>query len=54
MVGSLYKIISKILGNRLKGVMPLLVSEMQYAFVQKRQILDSVLLANEVVGWMNK
>lgn len=54
MVGCLSKIISKILARRLTGVMPLLVGETQSAFVQKRQILDSVLVANKVIWWMKK
>ena len=49
MVGCLYKIIYKILANKLKDVMPVLVGESQSAFVRKRKILDGALIANEVV-----
>ena len=49
MVGCLYKIISKILANRMKAVMPDLVGESQFAFVSGRQMLDGGLVASEVV-----
>nr|GEV76259.1 putative RNA-directed DNA polymerase, eukaryota, reverse transcriptase zinc-binding domain protein [Tanacetum cinerariifolium] len=44
---SLYKIIVKILANRLVGVLGDLVSEVQSAFVADRQILDGPLILNE-------
>ena len=36
MVGCLYKIIAKILANRMKEVMPIVVGEAETTFVQKR------------------
>jgi hypothetical protein len=49
LVGSMYKILAKVLANRLRQVVGSVVSEVQSAFVKERQILDGILVANEVV-----
>ena len=47
LVGSVYKLLSKVLANRLRVVLDNLISKTQNSFVGERQILDSVLIVNE-------
>lgn len=54
LIGSIYKLISKILASRLQRVMPYIISENQFALTQGRKIADCILIANEVVHSMEK
>ncbi|GKB61529.1 nucleotide-binding alpha-beta plait domain-containing protein [Tanacetum coccineum] len=54
LIGSLYKIIAKILANRLVGVLGDLVNEVQSAFVADRQILDGPFILDEVLQWCRR
>ncbi|GKA78156.1 RNA-directed DNA polymerase, eukaryota, partial [Tanacetum coccineum] len=49
LIRSLYKIIAKILANRLVGVLGDLVNEVQLAFMVDRQILDGPFILDEVL-----
>lgn len=44
-----YKIITKIIANRLKKLLPIIISENQGGFVPKRQIIDNVILIQEAI-----
>ncbi|GKD64357.1 RNA-directed DNA polymerase, eukaryota, reverse transcriptase zinc-binding domain protein [Tanacetum coccineum] len=53
-VGSLYKIIAKILANCLVVVLGDIVNEVQSTFVANRQILDVPFILNELFHWCKK
>lgn len=49
LVGCIYKIISKILSNRVNKVVLKVINVSQYAFIFGRGLLDNVLIIKEVV-----
>ena len=49
LVGCMYKVLAKVLANRLRGVLGSVISESQSTFVKGKQILDGILIANEAV-----
>ncbi|GKB87372.1 RNA-directed DNA polymerase, eukaryota, partial [Tanacetum coccineum] len=51
LIGSLYKVVTKILVIRLSSVLNNLISEVQSAFLPNRQILDGPFIINELLSW---
>lgn len=54
LIGVQYKIITKLLANRLRVVIDCIISPEQFAFVKGRQILDGPFLVNEIIDWYKK
>ena len=49
LIGCMYKIVAKVLANRMKKVMTTIVDETQSAFIEGRHLLHSALIVNEVI-----
>ncbi|KAK3229325.1 hypothetical protein Dsin_001206 [Dipteronia sinensis] len=49
LVSSLYKVLAKTLANRMKRIMGSVIGEAQTTFVNNRQILDSFIVAEEII-----
>lgn len=49
-----YKIISKVLANRLKKIIDLIISDTQSAFILGRLITDNIMVAFEVMHYMKR
>ncbi|KAA3479799.1 reverse transcriptase [Gossypium australe] len=47
-----YKIVAKVLANRLKDTLPMCISQNQSAIVPKRMIHDNILIAHELVHYL--
>ncbi|GJV12047.1 putative RNA-directed DNA polymerase, eukaryota, reverse transcriptase zinc-binding domain protein [Tanacetum coccineum] len=54
LIGMQYKIIAKILANRISKVIHKVVSEEQSAFISGRQILDGPIMLTELMSWYKK
>lgn len=50
----LYKVVSKILANRPKEILPRIITQNQSAFVKGRLLMENVLLASELVKYYHK
>lgn len=49
LIRCVYKVLAKVLANRLKQVIHSVISERQSTFVARRQILDDIFAANEII-----
>ncbi|GJQ98225.1 putative RNA-directed DNA polymerase, eukaryota, reverse transcriptase zinc-binding domain protein [Tanacetum coccineum] len=54
LIGTHYKIIAKVLANRLSKVVDKLISHEQSTFIKSRQILDGPLILSEAIDWYKK
>lgn len=54
MVSSLYKIVEKVLSQRVREITGEVVSETQFTFIKGRQIFCGILIANVVIHSMKK
>ncbi|GJW06163.1 RNA-directed DNA polymerase, eukaryota [Tanacetum coccineum] len=54
LIGCVYKVVTKILANRLAMVISSIVSNTQSAFLSERQILDGPFIINEVLSWCKR
>ncbi|KAG7563624.1 Reverse transcriptase domain [Arabidopsis suecica] len=53
-LNTIYKVISKLLANRLKSILPSVISHSQSAFLPGRQLSENVLLASEIIQGYNR
>lgn len=47
-----YKIVTKVIANRLKPIVPIIISPTQCSFVPKRQITDNIIIVQEMLHTM--
>lgn len=54
LIGGIYKIVSKIVANKLSKILVSIILETQSAFIGKRRILDGVVILNEAIDEAKK
>lgn len=54
LISSLYKILAKCLANKLKSVIPKIISPAQSTFIAGRNVFESVMACNEMLHLMKK
>ncbi|GKU90664.1 hypothetical protein SLEP1_g4631 [Rubroshorea leprosula] len=54
LIGCIYKILAKLLANRLSKVLNGIIGENQSAFIEGRQLVDGVVVANEAIDGVRK
>nr|GEW74880.1 RNA-directed DNA polymerase, eukaryota [Tanacetum cinerariifolium] len=54
LIGCIYKVVTKVLANRLVSVIQELISDTQSAFVAGRQILDGPFILDEILYWCKR
>jgi len=53
-LGAIYKIIYKILANRLKNILSKIIDNSQSTFLRDRGLVENIVVANEVVEELRK
>ncbi|GJR57128.1 putative RNA-directed DNA polymerase, eukaryota, reverse transcriptase zinc-binding domain protein [Tanacetum coccineum] len=54
LIGCQYKIITKVLANRLALVISSVISKVKMAYIKGRQIIDGPLIVDEIISWVKK
>jgi hypothetical protein len=54
LLGCLYKLIARVLTNRLAKVMNSIIAPTQSAFIKGRNLVDGVVVVNEILGLAKK
>ncbi|GKV29684.1 hypothetical protein SLEP1_g38589 [Rubroshorea leprosula] len=54
LIGVIYKIMAKLLANRLRKVLSKVIGEQQMAFIEGRQLVEGAVIANEILDEVKK